>query len=390
MNEPRLPMLLREFEARYRRPAELGARAPGRVDLMGSHTDYNEGWVLTLPIDRDTWIVAAASADDRIRIASCNTGHAAEFPASDPLRDRTAKWDLYVRGVVHVMRGAGYEVGGFDALVHGTVPLSSGLSSSASLECATAVLVSALSDRAIESVELARLCQQAENEVVGVSCGILDQYTSMLGEEDCALLLDCRHLTHEHVRIPADLQVVICDTRAPRRLAGSEYGERRAQCEQGAEILVGCFPGARTLRDIKLEQFEAEQARLPKLARKRSRFIVEENERVGDLGRALGSGDRPAIDRIAAASFAGARDLFEISVPEMEAMFAAMRAAPGAVGARQAGGGFGGCMVAFVDAGVVGPFRESVATAYQKSNGIVPELYAVRPAAGGGLLEVAA
>ena len=388
MTNERLETLLREFEVRYGRPAETGARAPGRVDLMGSHTDYNEGYVLTLPIDRDTWIVAARSSSDTIRVGSLNVEGTAEFTATEPLSGRSDGWDTYLRGVVHVLRESGYPAPGFDALIHGTVPIGGGLSSSASIECATAVLIAALGDHDIGPVETARLCQQAENQVVGVNCGILDQYTSMLGESDKALVLDCRHLTHEQAQLPDGLAIVICDTRAPRQLTGSEYGERRSQCELGAAVLARLLDGVKTLRDVTVEQFTAAQEHLPETVRKRCRFIVEENQRVLDLAAALPAGDRESVRRISSASFAGARDLFEISVPEMEAMFGAMMTAPGAVGARQAGAGFGGCMVAFVDTAEVASFCEAVAQDYQGRTGITPELYAVRPVAGAGVLEV--
>jgi len=389
MKNARLETLLTEFETRYGRRAEVGARAPGRVDLMGSHTDYNEGYVLTLPIDRDIWIVAAPNSDTAIRVRSLNMDGEAEFSAADPLQGMTPGWDAYVRGVVHVLRDSGRDVGGFDAVIHGTVPIGSGLSSSASLECATAVLLAELGGFEIDRVETARLCQRAENEVVGVNCGILDQYTSMLGEEDRALVLDCRHLTHEQAGIPDGLGVVICDTRAPRQLTGSEYGERRAQCEQGAEILSKLVPGARTLRDFSVAAFDAGQERLETTVRKRCRFIVEENQRVLDLAAALRADDREALSGTTAASFAGARDLFEISVPAMEAMFEAMRSAPGVSGARQAGAGFGGCMVAFVASGMVEAFCESVSRAYEEKTGIAPELYPVRPVAGANPMGVA-
>ena len=383
-----LQSLRRKFELRYGRPAEIAARAPGRVDLMGSHTDYNEGYVLTLPIDRFTSIMAARSSGDSIRIGSLNIEGTAEFPSNDPLRGMTRGWDSYIRGVVHVLRQAGYPSPGFDALIHGTIPIGGGLSSSASIECATAVLIAHLGGHKIGPVETARLCQRAENEIVGVGCGILDQYTSMLGKRDNALVLDCRHLTHQLARIPDGITIVICDTRAPRQLFGSEFGARRAQCEQGAAILGNLAENMKTLRDIATEQFTALEDHLPEVVRQRCRFIVEENQRVLELAAALPAGDRESIGRITADSFAGARDLFEITVPAMEAMFAAMTAAPGVIGARQAGGGFGGCMTAFVESGKVEPFCKAAAQDYLNRTGITPELYPVRPVVGAGMLEM--
>jgi galactokinase len=258
------------------------------------------------------------------------------------------------------------------------------LSSSAALECATAVLFQTLGGWDIDKIQLALLCQRAENEFVGMNCGILDQYTSVLGQEGCALLLDCRDLTSRPVALPDDMQVVICDTRAQRELTGSEYGERRAQCEEGARLLGKVYPGVQALRDVSLEQFKAHEADLPPIVAKRCRFIIEENKRVLGLSEKLSAGDRAAIRALTDASYAGARDLYEIGSPEMAAMMDAMLGAPGVIGARQAGAGFGGCMVALVEADRVDAFAGHVGSSYLAATGIEHEVYPVRAAAGAG------
>jgi len=219
-----------------------------------------------------------------------------------------------------------------------------------------------------------------------MNCGLLDQYTSMMGQDGCAIVLDCRDLTSRPVRVPDNVQVVICDTRAKRELTGSEYGERRAQCEEGAILLGQFYPGVTALRDVTLEQFEAHELDLPDVVARRCRFIIEENERVVRLSQALPTGDRDAIRALTAASFAGARDLYEICSPEMEAMIEAILGAPGVIGARQAGAGFGGCMVAFVDAAQVNVFGEAVSHAYQAATEIQPAIYPVQAAAEAGPL----
>jgi len=361
-------------------------RAPGRVDLMGSHTDYNQGFVLTMSIDRDIWIAARPRPDRVVAIDSINLGERVTFSLDDIQRDPAARWGDYVKGVAHVFQAEGYALHGFDGVIHSTVPLSSGLSSSAALEVATAVLFRDLGGWAIEPLQVALLCQRAENSFVGVNCGILDQYTSVHGRDGCAVLLDCRHLTGQATAIEPGIQVVICDTRFKRELSGSEYAERRAQCEQGAAILAGHHPEIRTLRDASLDQLDAHAGDLPDVVRRRARFIIEENRRVLDLAGALSAGDRAAIGALAAASFAGARDLYEISVPAMESMMAAMLGAPGAIGARQAGAGFGGCMVAFVERDRVGQFVPAVRDAYRQSTGRESHVYPVSASSGAGAL----
>lgn len=364
-------------------------QAPGRVDLMGSHTDYNQGYVLTMSIDRSTWIAARPRLDRVVAIDSINLDARAEFSLDDIQPDPAARWADYVKGVAHIFGAEGYALRGFDGVIHSTVPLSSGLSSSAALEVATAMLFKELGGWVIEPLQIALLCQRAENQFVGVNCGILDQYTSVHGQAGCAVLLDCRHLTGQATAIDPGIQVVICDTRFKRELSGSEYAERRAQCEEGAAILARHYPEIRALRDATLAQLDAHAGNLPDVVQRRARFIIEENQRVLDLSGALAAGDRAAIRALAAASFAGARDLYAISVPAMESMMAAMLAAPGAIGARQAGAGFGGCMVAFVERDGVGQFIPAARDAYQQATNREPHVYAVAAAPGAGTLDPA-
>ena len=383
-------LLAKEFTATFGGEPRIWSRAPGLVDLMGSHTDYNEGLVLTLPVDRDTWVAARPADNDRVSIRSLNLREGDEFQASDPLAGPSPEWARYVVGVVHVLNQAGYRTRGFDAVIHGTLPPGGGLGSSASLECAVGALINAIEGHGIPPLEMAKLCQRAENAVAGVSRGILDQYTAMFGEKDRALLIDCRSLTHESVAIPDGVTVVIADTNVPRELTGSGYGERRAQCEEGARLLGEIYPDVRTLRDVTVARFGEAEDSLPPLVRQRTRFIVEENARVPALARALKENDLEAIGRICAASFAGARDLFEISIRQMEVMVAAMRSAPGIIGARQAGDGFGGCLVAFTDSARTEVFCREVAEDYYKSTGIEPAVYPVSAGPGAGILETAA
>ena len=376
-----------QFEEIYGERPSVWAQAPGRVDLMGSHTDYNEGYVLTQTIDRNTWIAALPRENEKIRIASLNSDGTAEIDLGDIQHSQSAAWTDYVGGVASILKEEGYELRGFDGLVHSTVPFGSGLSSSAALEVASAVLFDHLGDLNINPVDIAKLCQRAEREFVGMNCGILDQYSSAMGKAEQVLLLDCRYIRSETRPIAGDLQVVVCDTRAPRALTGSEYPERRAQCEQGARLLSQFYPEIKTLRDASLEQLDAQKNNMPEVVARRCRFIIQENQRVLDMAEALAEPDYDQIGRLAGESFDGARDLYQISCNEMEKMIAAMDSGPGVIGARQAGAGFGGCMVAFVHQEWVNDFSQHVKQHYKSSTSIDPYIYPVLASAGAGILD---
>jgi len=384
----RTALLHARFMAAYGEAPTVWVQAPGRVDLMGSHTDYNQGHVLTMTIDRDTWIVARPRRDRQIRISSLNVDSGATFELDNLTRHGGAPWTNYVKGVAAVCQAQGLPLQGFDGLVHSTVPFSSGLSSSAALEVATATIFSVLGHWTIEPVRLALLCQQAENEFVGVNCGVLDQYTSALGQAGHAVLLDCRDLTSRAAGIDASVTIVICDTRARRQLSGSEYPERRAQCAHGAAILRCRYPTVRALRDVSAVQLDACAGELPEIIMKRCRFIVEEEQRVATLATALEANDWSSVATLTAASYLGARDLYQIGTDHMESMMHAMRGGPGVIGARQAGAGFGGCMVAFVDTVHVPAFMRHVERAYLASTNTSPSVFPVQPAPGAGPLYV--
>jgi len=384
--EPRKAYIASKFQEIYGAWPEIWARAPGRVDLMGSHTDYNEGFVLTEAIDRDTWIAARPRKDRQVRIASLNSASAGSFDLDDIRPDLRSPWTNYVRGVADILHKEGYPLTGFDGMLHSTVPFASGLSSSAALEVACAVLFVQLGNLEIDPLHLAKMCQRAENEFVGMKCGILDQYSSLMGKSGQVLLLDCRYLTSETEPITGDLQVVICDTRAERALTGSEYPERRAQCESGARILAEYDPQLKTLRDASLELLAAHAGAMPQVVVNRCRFIIQENQRVLDLAHALAKADYDRIASLACDSFDGAQNLYEISCPEMDEMFVAMIDSPGVIGARQAGAGFGGCMIAFVHRPSVEDFGQQVRERYLRATGIEPKVFPVTASDGAGIL----
>jgi len=245
------------------------------------------------------------------------------------------------------------------------------------LEVAAARMFNSVCDLGLDAVKIALICKRAENEFVGMNCGILDQYTSSVGQVGSALLLDCRTITSTPVTISDDLSVVICDTQSHRELTGSEYPDRRLACEQGAQAINLIFSQVETLRDVTLDMLSDNRIEMPDIIGHRSKFIVEEEQRVLKLSEALPVGNRNVIRELTFASFEGARDLFEICTPEMEAMHAAMASSPGMIGARQAGAGFGGCMVAIVDRTLEVQFTESVHQIYEASTGILPIVYKV-------------
>ena len=370
------------FRSRYGAEPQVWARAPGRVDLMGSHTDYNLGYVLTLPISRDTWMAVRGNGTRDMRLHAANLNEDDHFSLDRVEKAPCKKWSNYIRGVAVTLQSEGLQTEGFDAVIHSTVPLEAGLSSSAALECVTAVVFKELGGWSMSATTMASLCQRAENEFVGVNCGILDQYSSCLGQEECALLLDCRDLSTRAVRIAEGISVVVCNTMSPRRLSGSEYALRRTDCERGTAIL-----GKSSLRDVSMEALAARRHELPEEVARRCEFIVTESSRAESLAAALEVGNREAVGRLCVESFAGARDLYEICSPDMLTMHRAIQAAPGVIGGRQAGAGFGGCMVAFVESQSIDDFRRAVSGSYYSATGKQPEIYPVEASPGAAIFE---
>ena len=357
------------FETRFGTPPAFVVRAPGRVNLIGEHTDYNDGFVLPMAIDRAVWIALRPRQDRQVDIHSLDLNQSATF-SLDGLRYEQANWVEYLKGVAWALQDAGYRLQGWEGVISGDVPRGAGLSSSAAIELATARAFQAVSGFPWDAAAMAKLGQRAENRWVGVNCGIMDQMISAAGLAGHALLIDCRSLDFEPAPLPAGTAVVILDTATRRGLVDSAYNERRAQCEAAAR-----FFGVPALRDVSVEQFEARAGELDELTRRRARHVVTENARTLAAAEAMRQGDAAELGRLMDASHASLRDDFEVSSRELDIMVRCAQRVPGCLGARMTGAGFGGCAVALVDAGAAEGFARAVAASYQASAGFTPNLY---------------
>jgi len=369
----------RAFEARFGEAPAFVARAPGRVNLIGEHTDYNDGFVLPMAIERAVWIALRPRADGVVSVHSLDFGETAELTL-DPLERGGPEWSEYVRGTAWALAEAGHRLQGWEGVMASDVPIGAGLSSSAALELATARAFAAVSGLAWEPGAMARLAQAAENRWVGVNCGIMDQMISAAGEEGHAVLIDCRSLKTRAVPLPQGTVVVILDTATRRGLVDSAYNERRRQCEAAA-----AFFGVAALRDVAPGAFADAAAGLDADTARRARHVVTENARTLVAAEAMRAGNAGALGALMNASHDSLRDDFEVSSPALDAMVEIARAHPGCHGARMTGAGFGGCAVALVDAAHAAAFARDVAAAYERRTGLVPQIYVTGASAGAEL-----
>jgi galactokinase len=358
--------------------------APGRVNLIGEHTDYSEGFVMPAAIDFATLAAISPREDRGIRIFSENFGEEAEFHLDSLPVGPRHEWSDYPIGVLKTLMQAGVVAPGFNLTLNGDVPLGSGLSSSASVEVATALAVLGVSGGIgrFSPPEIARLCQRAENQFVGTQSGIMDQFISCCGAKDHALLLDCRDLSYQLAPIPGGISLVICNSMIKHSHAGGEYNTRRAEIEAGTEIIRRHRPEVRFLRDVTIEDLEGWGGEMPVEVLKRCRHVVTENNRTVAAARSLEQGDLVALGRLMAESHASYRDDFEASCPEADILVELASREPACVGARLTGGGFGGCTVNLVKAAEAEKFAEKLVGGYLGATGISAEVYHCRAAAG--------
>jgi galactokinase len=375
------------FAERFPGPAPRVAVAPGRVNLIGEHTDYNDGFVLPMAIGRAAVLAFRARPDRVLR------GHSVAFDETRELAVDALSapggndWLSYVAGVAWAFASEGRPVCGLDVVVDGDVPIGAGLSSSAALEMATARALCAATAAPWDPVPMAKLGQKAENRYVGMNCGIMDQFASAVCREGHALLLDCRSLEARPVPVPAGASVVVMDTGARRKLAGSAYNDRRAACERVVAEMAKASPGVKALRDVTGEELEAAKPRLHPTDWRRASHVVPENRRPVEMAEALQAGDLARAGRLMNDSHFSLRDLYEVSCEELDLVTELARRQPACFGARMTGAGFGGCAVALVREDAVAAFREAVLGAYRAKIDLPAALFPCRPAAGARIIE---
>jgi galactokinase len=376
-----------EFQSHYGRPPRWIAAAPGRVNVIGEHIDYNDGFVLPMAIERYAIMAAdVAGTPGSVSIYDTQFKETAAIDVSGPVTKGEPKWANYIRGVLAGFQGRGVEIPALDVAFLSTVPLGGGLSSSAALEVCTATLVEAVTGKTIDPVEKALLCQKAEHDFAGVPCGIMDQFISALGREGHLLLLDCR--TRKTELVPMDdpsVALLVINTNVKHELSGGEYAERRAQCEEAARNL-----GVKSLRDVTPEQLEAGKSKMSETVFRRARHVIGEILRTVRAAEGIRQSDWAAAGQLMSASHAALRDDYEVSCAELDAVVGIAEAIGlegGVYGCRMTGGGFGGCCVALVKADCAAAIAAKIASDYKARTGIEATLFASRPASGATIIK---
>lgn len=369
------------------------AVAPGRVNLLGEHVDYNDGWVLPVAVDRQVRLAASLRSDSIVQLQALDLDEEVEFDLRNLAQkvDMDGKplptWALYPAGVASVLKAYGHEVVGIDAAFTSDIPMGSGMSSSAAIETAFGVLWEKLGGWELDRLTLARLCQQAENRYVGVNCGLMDQFACANGVEGSAVFLDTRSLQWYPVPLPPRTVIIVADSGVRRSLATSAYNERRAACEQAVAILQAYLPGIRALRDVSTAQFAQFSDHLPELVARRAQHVVEECARVQEALECLRRSDADGFGRLMIATHASLRDLYEVSCPELDILVEIARDLPGCWGARLTGAGFGGCTVNLVEENQAENFIDSLKAGYLQQTGRSAEVYLCRAVQGAHMEE---
>ncbi|MBN2447784.1 MAG: galactokinase [Phycisphaerae bacterium] len=371
------------FAERFGRPCSVVTRAPGRVNLIGEHTDYNDGFVLPLALEHNTWVACAVRQDALVRLISLDMNDEQTWPADGWRMGVHAHWTSYVAGVASLLAENGARVAGFDMLVTSEVPLGGGLSSSAALEVSAALALATMVGEKLDSHALADLARAAEHKFAGVPCGIMDQYISVLGKRDTALLLDCR--TREHEYIPLELKnhvVLIVNSGVRHELAEGEYGKRQKQCHAAVEYFKNLQPNVTALRDVTSNMVREHASKMEPLDAARAMHVTSEDERTVKAAEALRKGDLAALGPLLAGSHASLRDDYEVSCPELDQLVEIVSAVDGVVGARMTGGGFGGSIVAIAETDCVPAVQQALSQQYDTQHPTPAKLIQTRPGAG--------
>ncbi len=386
--EEQLTQLKEAFNAKYGSAPTHAAVAPGRVNLIGEHTDYNAGFVCPIAIERQTMIVAKPNGTNTVNVNSIGMeDFPGQFEISEDLTQGEPEWVNYVKGVVFGCLKRGINPGGFDAYLSSTVPLGSGLSSSAALEVCVATLLADLADAELGVTDKALLCQKAEHDFANMPCGIMDQYISAGGEEGCAMLLDCRTNTPEHVRLnDPSVAVLIINSNVKHKLSGSEYPQRRQQCEEAAKIL-----GVESLRDATIEQLQAAMDKMDPVVYKRAKHVIGEIKRTAEAAKLMEQNQWVAVGEHMYDSHETLSRDFEVSTKELDLLVQLAQSigtAGGVYGSRMTGGGFGGCTVSLVEAEKANTISEQICKTYMEQTGIEPAAFVTRPAQGARVISV--
>jgi galactokinase len=349
--------------------------APGRVNLIGEHTDYNDGFVMPSAIGMRTRVAISRSTETKLRIYSQDFPQSFEFDSDNLPQQATGAWYDYVLGIAVALQQIGKTWPGANLFVQSQIPMGAGLSSSAAIEVASALALLSLSGATLPLPDIARLCQSTENTFIGARVGIMDQFISCMGKAGHALLLDCRSLEFEFIPIPDQVRMVICNTMVKHQHAGGEYNRRREECEEGVRLLARWYPEIRALRDVSVDQLTAHAHDIPATIYKRCRHVVEENQRVRQAADSLRSGDLPGFGDLMRASHRSLRDLYQVSCAELDLMVDFAEGLPGYYGGRMTGGGFGGCTLNLVEAKDAQTFADQVSARYQQAVDIKPAIY---------------
>jgi galactokinase len=364
------------------RAAIVAVQAPGRVNLIGEHTDYNEGYVLPVAIDRGITLVLVPTGERQVTVTLAATGEPAYFDL-DAIGLRRGHWIDYVAGTAWALGEAGLPTHGFRALLASDLPQGAGLSSSAALEVASAYALSRGARPACDGIQLATLAQRAENVYVGVQSGLMDPFASANGRAGAALLLDCRSLEYQTVPLALDdVALLVADSGSPRRLDATAYNQRRAECDAAVGAIGRTFPGIQSLRDVTSVMLDAVERDLDPTLARRARHVVAENDRVLQAADAFEVGDHARVGRLFGESHASLRDLYEVSSPELDALVETAMGVEGVYGARLTGAGFGGCTVNLVRRDAIEPLTEAITTRYAARTGLTPRAFEATPSAG--------
>jgi len=359
-------------------------RAPGRANLIGEHTDYNDGYVLPVAIDLYTWVAASKRHDHILHVHSDHFGETIELSLDALTGSPRKHWSDYIRGVAAVLADGGQKLSGTNLVIYGQVPLGAGLSSSASLEVSTALAVMWTSNFELPPLAVVTACQRAEHEYVGTRCGIMDQFVSTFGRLRHALMLDCRSLESKPLPIPSDVRIVILNTMVRHELAAGEYNRRRADCETGVSTLRRHLPSVLALRDVTSADLELYKSELPDQVYRRCRHVISENQRVLAAAQALQAGDLGRFGYLMYESHRSLRCDYQVSSRELDSLVELASACPGVYGARMTGGGFGGCTVNLIHADAVERFQSQITDGYKRVTGMIPAVYVCSAADGAG------